>query len=397
MTTRSQAPAAFDVDAPVPPRTDESSSLPAATAARQGYLVTVDSSGPWPALCVSDRIGGATVALNGRRNPVLDAERALAAVLRGDRPPVVVLIGLGLGYVLEALERQNSDARVIAFEPLPDAISAFHARRDWSAWLDSGRLTIVEGPEYLNAAEAWAALAPAQVPPVVVGPALARACPDLVAGARGAIVRAQFGTVLDPRVAEAKQSMLHEKVLVMLEHTAASVSGAIVEIGAHVGGGTIAMTRGIRDAGRDTLMMTIEPGGAYPTHPHLPSNDIFGDLQENLRKRGLQPYVALLHGKSDDPDVLESVRTRLAERQLTIGLLCIDADGEVERDLNLYLPLCAPGCRLVIDDYSGPPENWKVGSTKRDVDALVASGNASELGVFGWGTWFGVYTPKTAV
>src|SRR5688500_14278148 len=76
-TPRPQGPAAFDVDAPFPPRTDESSSLPAATAARQGYLVTFDSSGPWPALCVSDRIGGATVALSGRRNPVLDAERAL--------------------------------------------------------------------------------------------------------------------------------------------------------------------------------------------------------------------------------------------------------------------------------------------------------------------------------
>jgi hypothetical protein len=361
--------------------------------ASQRYSVTADNSGPWPALCVADRVRGSVVALNGRRNPVLDAQSALAAALRGHQPPVVVIIGLGLGYVLDALELQNSDTRVIAFEPLPEGIPAFHARRDWSLWLDTGRLAIVEGPAYLTAAEAWAALAPAQVPPVIVSPTLARACPDLVAGARGAVVRAQFGTVLDLRVAEAKQSMLHEKVLAMLEHSAANVGGAIVEIGAYVGGGTIAMTRGIRDSGRDTMMFTIEPGGSYPTHPHLPSNDIFRDLHENLHRRGLRPYVDLLQGKSSDPSILELVRVRLAERKLAIGLLCIDADGEVQREFDLYLPMCAAGCRLVVDDYEGPPDNTKVPQTKRMVDALVASGKAREVGVFGWGTWFGVYTP----
>jgi predicted O-methyltransferase YrrM len=298
-----------------------------------------------------------------------------------------------LGYALDALDAMNCDTRVIAFEPLPDGILDFQARRDWSPWLDRGRLTIIEGPEYPNAAQVWAAVEPAQVPPVVVSPALARACPELVAAARGAVVRAQFGSALDSRLVAARQSMLHEKVLAMLEHVAGTVSEAIVEIGAYVGGGTIAMTRGIRDSGRDTLMLTIEPGGSYPTHPHLPSDDIFADLQENLRMRGLLPYVELLQGMSDDPAILEHVRRRLAERQLSIGLLCIDADGEVQRDFDLYLPMCAPGCRIVVDDYSGPPENTKTEPSKMAVDALVASGKARELGVFGWGTWFGVYTP----
>jgi predicted O-methyltransferase YrrM len=357
------------------------------------YRVALDSSGPWPTLCLADDARGSSVTLNGRRNPVVDAERSLAAVLRGQRHPVVVLIGLGLGYDLDALELLSADTRVIAFEPLPDGIPHFLARRDWSSWLETGRLTIVEGPEYANAAEAWAAASPAQVPPVLVSPALARACPDLVAAARGAVVRAQFGTALDTRMTSARQSMLHEKVLAMLEHAAATTTGAIVEIGAYVGGGTIAMTRGVRDSGRDTLMFTIEPGGAYPTHPHLPSTDIFRDLQENLRARNLAPYVNLLHGKSSDAAILDVVRRRLAERGVGIGLLSIDADGDVQRDFDLYLPMCASGCRIVVDDYSGPPENTKTDPTKTAVDALVASGRARELGVFGWGTWFGVYTP----
>jgi predicted O-methyltransferase YrrM len=324
---------------------------------------------------------------------VLDAERALAATLRGQRPAVVALIGLGLGYALEALEKSARDVRVIAFEPFADAIPHFLARRDWSAWLDTGRLSIVEGPDYLNAAKAWSAMAPSEAPPVFVTPALAHACPELVAAARGAITRAQFGSASDLRRSEVRQSMLHEKVLVLLEHAAATTTGAIVEIGAYVGGGTIAMTRGIRDSGRDTPMFTIEPGGQYPTHPHLPSNDIFGDLQNNLRTRGLLPYVNLLHGRSDNPDIHQTVRTALEERSLAIRLLSIDADGNVQRDFDLYLPLCAPGCVIFVDDYSGPPENSKTAPTKSAVDALVASGRARKLGVYGWGTWMGVYTP----
>jgi predicted O-methyltransferase YrrM len=367
--------------------------MPAPVLDGTRYRVALDSSGSWPTLCLIDDSRGAHVALNGRRNPILDAERVLATVLRGHHPRVVVLIGLGLGYTLDALERQNSQVRVLAFEPLPEAIPHFLARRDWSRWLDTGRLTIVTGPDYENALEAWTAAAPEQVPSVIVSPALAQACPDLVAAARGAVVRAQFGSAFDSRLTVARQSMLHAQVLAMLEHSAATATGAIVEIGAYVGGATIAMTRGIRDCGRDTLMFTVEPGGAYPTHPDLPSHDIFGDLQENLRTRGLGPYVNLLQGHSSEPWVLETIRIALRERGVQVGMLCIDADGEVQRDFDLYLPMCAPGCRIVVDDYSGPPQNTKTDPTQAAVDALVASGRARKLGVFGWGTWFGVYTP----
>jgi hypothetical protein len=334
--------------------------------------------------------------LNGRRNPELDAERMLTSALHGERPPVIVLIGLGLGYTLDALERLHPDAHVIAFEPLADAVPHFRARRDWSAWLETGRLTVAEGPTYAGAATAWARLASKEVPPVIVSPALAHACPELVAAARRAVMRAQFGSASDLRRTSVRQSMLHESVLVLLEHAAATTTGAIVEIGAYVGGATIAMTRGIRDSGRDTLMFTIEPGGRYPTHPHLPSDDIFADLEANLRVRGLRSYVTLLHGTSHDPSLVETVRGALEQRRVGIRLLCIDADGKVQRDFDLFLPMCEAGCVIVVDDYSGPDENHKTAPTRTAVDALVASGRARPLGVFGWGTWMGVYTPEAA-
>ena len=356
--------------------------------------VVLDPSGSFPTLIVRTPTGEG-VSLHSRRNPVADAGQHLDGALRGARPDTIVLIGLGLGYTLDAIEQRGLETRVLAFEPLPESLPHFFSRRDWSSWLATGRLRIVEGPDYAEAEAAWAALAPLTLPPVIVSPGLANARADLIPAARGAVARAQYGTPFDTRDTRVRQSMLHPKVLTLLEHAAATAKGAIVEIGAYVGGSTIAMTRGVRDSGRATPMFTIEPGGAHPGHPDLPSNDIFGDLVANLGRRGLDPYVTLLRGFSSDPEILATVRAALTERHMQIGLLCIDADGHVQRDLDLYLPMCAHGCVIAVDDYSGPPENIKADLTQPPVDALVATGRAREIGVIGWGTWIGIYTPRT--
>jgi predicted O-methyltransferase YrrM len=351
----------------------------------------LDASGPWPALVATT--SARRMALSSRRDPVSAAAGLLARTLRGSEPPVIIVIGLGLGWILDALELRRASTRVLAFEPLPDALRYFHGRRDWSSWIESGRLQLVVGPEYQNAQQAWTAVAPSVVPPVIVDPVFAAAYPALIAPARGAAARARRGSVLDPDTCTVRQSMLHHEVLTMLEHAAATVKGAVVEIGAYVGGGTIAMTTGIRDSGRDVPMFTIEPGGSYPDHPHLPSVDIVADWLQNLRRRGLERFVTLLRGLSSDPIIQQTVREALVTGGVSIGLLSIDADGDVQRDFNAYLPLCGKGCLLVVDDYSGPLENTKTSSTQCAVDALVAAGQARSLGVFGWGTWFGVYTP----
>jgi cephalosporin hydroxylase len=358
-------------------------------------VLALDASGVFPTLLLR-RGTGASVTLNSRRNPIIEADRHLTQSLRGAEPPVLIVIGLGLGYVLDAIEQRGLTTRVLAFEPLPESIPHFLARRDWSAWLDTGRLQIVEGPEYGAGAAAWASMDALSLPPVIVHPGLAQARPDLIAAARGAVTRAQYGSASDPRMTRVRQSMLHPNVLAMLEHAAGTARGAVVEIGAYVGGSTIAMTRGIRDSGRPTPMFTIEPGGSYPTHPDLPSDDIFGDLVTNLQTRGLDRYVTLLRGVSSDPAIVDTVRSHLSTLGTDIGLLCIDADGRVQRDFDLYLPMCASGCVIAIDDYSGPPENIKAELTQPPVDALVSSGRARPIGVFGWGTWFGIYTPDAA-
>lgn len=118
---------------------------------------------------------GAFVACHGR-DPGAEANRLLGAALPGrDLPPVLLAIGLSLGYVLDEIDRRSATARVIAIEPEPDGVRWLLSRRDWRAWLTTGRLTLLLGPDYAGVADAWRALdAGAPEPPVIVNPVLAR-------------------------------------------------------------------------------------------------------------------------------------------------------------------------------------------------------------------------------
>ena len=63
-----------------------------------------------------------------------------------------------------------------------------------------------------------------------------------------------------------KYSMLHLDVLILIYHFAKLCSGAILEIGAFVGGATIAAAFGVRDSGQEKKLISIEPGGALNTN-----------------------------------------------------------------------------------------------------------------------------------
>ena len=351
--------------------------------------IELDSRGPWPTLRAR-KADDTTVWLHAYQ-PHDEADQWLHVTLRDADPPVIVVIGLGLGYVLDALERRGSRATVLAFEPFADSLPHFHARRDWSGWIDTGRLHIVAGADG-DGAQAWAAIDPEVMPPVLVNPALARTFSSLVASCRMALTRARFGSRLDLQKVEVKQSMLHPAVLTAIEHFAAGATGPIVEVGAYVGGATIAMARGVRDAGRTTPILTIEPGGTHLAHPELPSADIYADLEHNLTVRGLDTFVQLHRGLSTDAAVLDRVRQTVAAHG-AIGLLCIDADGMVQRDFDHYLPWCGEGCVLVVDDYAVTGLHEKGLSTQQAVQQLIDGGKAFSRGVHGYGTWMGLYHP----
>jgi L-amino acid N-acyltransferase YncA/predicted O-methyltransferase YrrM len=183
-----------------------------------------------------------------------------------------------------------------------------------------------------------------------------------------------------------KYSMLHLDVLLLIYHFAKVCRGAILEVGAFVGASTIAAAWGVRDSGQVKKLISIEPGGAV-AHERLGRKDIWRDLERNLKKEGVADRVMLIKGASGNPATTSVVHEKLGPEQ--IGLLILDADGEVKRDIDCYRDRLMDGCWVIIDDYAGPGSNIKVPATKAGVDGLVATGSLEPLGFYGWSTWVG--------
>src|SRR6266480_2728126 len=121
-----------------------------------------------------------------------------------------------------------------------------------------------------------------------------------------------------------KYSMLHLDVLILIYHFAKICFGQILEIGAFVGGATIAAALGIRDSGKRTKLLAIEPGGSLK-HKRLGTRNILRDLERNLARQSVSEMVTLIKGHSSDPATITAVREAVGSDE--IGLLILDADA----------------------------------------------------------------------
>ncbi len=187
-----------------------------------------------------------------------------------------------------------------------------------------------------------------------------------------------------------RYSMLHLDVLLLVYHFAKISAGAVLEIGAFLGGATMAAVLGARASGGNKTITTIEPGGRV-AHEKLSSRNILRDLERNLAKQRMLDLITLVKGHSFDPGTHAAVQRALGRNE--IELLILDADGAVRRDLKCYAGMLRDGCWMIIDDYFGPAANTKVRSTRAEVDALVEKGALVPLGFYGWGTWVGQWRP----
>jgi L-amino acid N-acyltransferase YncA/predicted O-methyltransferase YrrM len=183
-----------------------------------------------------------------------------------------------------------------------------------------------------------------------------------------------------------KYSMLHLDVLLLIYHFAKICAGSILEVGAFVGGATIAAAFGVRDSGRQKKLIAIEPGGGVK-HKRLGTHNILRDLERNLARQRVSEMVTLVKGRSFDPATISAVRQALASDE--IGLLILDADAGKRRDIECYRHSLAEGCWMVIDDYRGADSNVKSAPSRADVDGLIAEGSLEPLGFYGWSTCVG--------
>jgi predicted O-methyltransferase YrrM len=182
----------------------------------------------------------------------------------------------------------------------------------------------------------------------------------------------------------AECSMLGVDAIVMIYHCAKVSVGNILEVGAYIGGATIAMAMGVRDSATEKKIMSIERG-CRVDHPKVGTKDSFKDLRKNLKRFGFLDKVHLINGRSFDPDTVAMVRQLSGPRQL--GLFVFDADANVRRDINCYSDLFSNGCWMVIDDYLGGAD--KSEKLRMQVDELVSAGQLEPLGFYGFGTWIG--------
>lgn len=154
------------------------SQLPAATAralraatAQPSVSVQTTDVGLKASIRIDD---GRWVPVHTSADPNAAADRAVER-FAAKQPTLVLVVGLGLGYLLDALERRGSTTGVLAIEPIPAITLAMLGRRDWTTWLESGRLTILAGPDYPGASEAWGLLGPgASTPPTIMSRLLER-------------------------------------------------------------------------------------------------------------------------------------------------------------------------------------------------------------------------------
>jgi L-amino acid N-acyltransferase YncA/predicted O-methyltransferase YrrM len=190
-----------------------------------------------------------------------------------------------------------------------------------------------------------------------------------------------------------KYSMLHLDVLILIYHFAKICPGHILEIGAFVGGGTIAAAFGVRDSGHHKKLITIEPGGSVK-HKRLGTRNILRDLERNLARQRVSEMVTLIKGRSFDAATTRAVHETLGPDK--IGLLILDADAAKRRDIECYRDAFTDDCWMVIDDYYGADSNEKITPSRADVDALVRGGSLEPLGFYGWSTWVGRWRGRVA-
>lgn len=180
-------------------------------------------------------------------------------------------------------------------------------------------------------------------------------------------------------------SMWSVELICAATSLAALIEGPILEIGTYIGGGTVAFGRGLKVSGQRIICM--EKGGAHPGHSRIPSNDILGDLKGNIARFGVADTVTIIEGNFGEDVHLQRLARELGGERL--GLLCVDADGHVDRAVNYFAKHLSDFSVLLVDDYGSPTHRDKSTLTKPTIDCLVRLGLLEEWGVIRGETWIG--------
>jgi hypothetical protein len=85
---------------------------------------------------------GRLISLHSRRDPEAEAERLVAAAGPSDAHAVAVVAGVGLGFVVEAIERAQPDLPIVLADTSFDRLVPSLSRRDWTSHIAGGQLGV---------------------------------------------------------------------------------------------------------------------------------------------------------------------------------------------------------------------------------------------------------------
>lgn len=150
----------------------------------------------------------------------------------------------------------------------------------------------------------------------------------------------------------------------------------VIEIGAGSGAGTVAMAWGLSGTTEHAGVIAIDRcyGGSRMRYGGFREN--YTRLLANLNNYGVTNTVRLLAIDLNEHSYVK-VLAKIGARR--VGLVVLDADGRLDRDLPILWPYFSCGARIVIDDcverssYHPVSELYPVGGAKFTLTARIVS------------------------
>jgi predicted O-methyltransferase YrrM len=207
-------------------------------------------------------------------------------------------------------------------------------------------------------------------------------------------LKLKYSKIFSEIVEIKKFSMLGNESLLLMAILAQKTRKGILEIGPYIGGSTVALGIGMRNRNNLrknlNIIVSIESGGEYLTHEHLPSSDIIKDLKRNISGNQLEDLVTLCQGYSADQNVIQKVKKELNGKEISI--LFIDADGNLKRDIEIYGHYLKRGSILIVDDFFSEDSvaMFKAEEIYPVIMKLEENKCLIRIGVLPWGTYFGL-------
>lgn len=135
--------------------------------------------------------------------------------------------------------------------------------------------------------------------------------------------------------------------------------GNILEVGSAHGAGTISLGLGVEESNGTATVIGVEKGEGGSRTPYGTKKENLRILQDNIRSYGLSERVQIVNEYLSLEDGLPSA----IKSNAPFSLVCLDADGRLDRDFQLLYDDILPGSIIAIDDYA--PERCYQEKTER--------------------------------